>query len=132
MNKGAWEVSVGDFGIKDQSTPKDEKSPTRKGTWVFIREREREKKSPDNKKQNKKKIVSSKNSRRRHFVVAQLSSHHTTKSHGTVRLKTDRWSLEVRKIEERGGSRRAVGQTDARQRREFKGAGKRVVLSGAF
>jgi len=49
-----------------------------------------------------------------------------------VRLKTDRWSLEVRKIEQRGGSRRAVGQTDARQRREFKGAGKRVVLSGAF
>ena len=57
---------------------------------------------------------------------------HTTKSQGTVRLKTDRWSLEVRKIEQRGGSRRAVGQTDARQRREFKGAGKRVVLSGAF
>ena len=116
---------------KTKAHQRTKRVPLEKGLgYLFVRERE--KKSPDNKKQKKKKIVSSKNSRRRHFVVAQLSSHHTTKSHGTVRFKTDRWSLEVRKIEQRGGSRRAVGQTDARQRREFKGAGKRVVLSGAF
>lgn len=86
---------------------------------------------------NMKKIVSSKNSRRRRrrrHLFHRRKTVSKPQSHGTVRVETDddRWSLEVHKIEQRGGSRRAVGQTDARQRREFKGAGKRVVLSGAF
>ena len=98
--------------------------------WFLLREKSRQ-----TKKYEKNRLVqklpsssSSSSSFHRRKTVSK------PQSHGTVRVETDddRWSLEVHKIEQRGGSRRAVGQTDARQRREFKGAGKRVVLSGAF
>ena len=102
--------------------------PLEKGLLVLV---EREK-SRQTKKYEKNRLVQK--------LPSSSSSFHRRKtvskpqSHGTVRVETDddRWSLEVHEIEQRGGSRRAVGQTDARQRREFKGAGKRVVLSGAF